>query len=125
MSNSTSSAIEHLIKGRPRDIVGFELSRALPYAKRRTAGPFISFGRIGPVEFDSNKGIDVRPQPHIGLATVTYLFEGEIMHPDEERHIWWNFVSSSKKRIEQAKAGWRESRFGMIKGGDEFTPLPE
>ncbi len=293
MTYSNSDAIEHAINARPRDIGGFEVARALPYAKRRTVGPFIFFDRMGPAEFGPGEGIDVRPHPHIGLATVTYLFDGEIMHRDDlgyeqpirtgdvnwmtagrgivhsertraevrdshstmfgiqswvalpkdqeeadpaffhhpantlpaisrdgvemrliagtaygetspvataspmfyvdvrmdtgtslevtdeheeravyvvegaiaidgethgenemlilapnadvtvtaqavsrimllggapidgERHIWWNFVSSSKERIDQAKADWKEGRFGKIEGDDEFIPLPE
>lgn len=293
MTYSNSDAIEHVINARPRDIGGFEVARALPYAKRRTVGPFIFFDRMGPAEFGPGEGIDVRPHPHIGLATVTYLFDGEIMHRDDlgyeqpirpgdvnwmtagrgivysertraevrdshstmfgiqswvalpkdqeeadpaffyhpantlpaisrdgvemrliagtaygetspvataspmfyvdvrmdtgtslevtdeheeravyvvegaiaidgethgenemlilapnadvtvtaqevsrimllggapidgERHIWWNFVSSSKERIDQAKADWKEGRFGKIEGDDEFIPLPE
>ncbi|MEK9831794.1 MAG: pirin family protein [Rhodospirillaceae bacterium] len=293
MTDSKSDAIEHVINARPRDIGGFEVARALPYAKRRTVGPFIFFDRMGPAEFGPGEGIDVRPHPHIGLATVTYLFDGEIMHRDDlgyeqpirpgdvgwmtagrgivhsertraevreshstmfgiqswvalpkdqeeadpaffhhpantlpaisrdgvemrliagtaygetspvataspmfyvdvrmdtgtslevtdeheeravyvvegaiaidgethgenemlilapnadvtvtaqavsrimllggapidgERHIWWNFVSSSKERIDQAKADWKEGRFGKIEGDDEFIPLPE
>jgi redox-sensitive bicupin YhaK (pirin superfamily) len=56
--------------------------RALPSARRRMVGPFIFFDQMGPVAFDAGHGIDVRPHPHIGLATVTYLFEGEILHRD-------------------------------------------
>src|ERR1700744_2547261 len=56
--------------------------RILPYAQRRMVGPFIFLDHFGPVEFAVNQGIDVRPHPHIGLATVTYLFEGEMFHRD-------------------------------------------
>ena len=285
--------VELVINPRIRDLGGFEVARVLPYAKRRTVGPFIFFDRMGPNTFGVGEGIDVRPHPHIGLATVTYLFEGEIMHRDSlgfalpirpgdvnwmtagrgivhsertreevrdsesrmfgiqswvalpkaaeeiepaffhhpgetlpekegngvhmrmiagsaygmespvevaspmfyldvklsagatldmtdeyaeraiyivdgsievagetygdnnmlvlaegsdvtleapegaqvmllggapidgERHIWWNFVSSSKERIEQAKDDWKNNRFAMIEGDDEFIPLPE
>src|ERR1700723_2962085 len=57
---------------------GFELRRPLPHGKRRMVGPFIFFDHFGPVQFVSGKGMDVRPHPHIGLATVTYLFDGSI-----------------------------------------------
>ena len=73
---------ELLIEPRPRDIGGFAVRRALPYARRRTVGPFIFFDEMGPVDFAAGQGIDVRPHPHIGLATVTYLFDGEIIHRD-------------------------------------------
>ena len=272
---------------------GFQVRRALPASQQRTVGPFVFFDQMGPTRLAPGKGLDVRPHPHIGLATVTYLFEGEIMHRDslgseqairpsevnwmiagsgivhsertandkrgagpalfglqswvglprreeecapsfqhyaadslpasedggvsvrlvagtlegarspvrtlsemvyadlalsagtryqipiehsqralyivqgriaigdqklEEgrmiilqtgkpvlitaedaarlmllggapldgpRHLWWNFVSSSKERIEQAKADWREQRFGRVPGDSEFIPLPE
>jgi redox-sensitive bicupin YhaK (pirin superfamily) len=75
-------AIEHVIVPRARDIGGFEVRRALPAAQRQMVGPFIFFDHMGPAAFPIGEGVDVRPHPHIGLATVTYLFEGEIMHRD-------------------------------------------
>jgi redox-sensitive bicupin YhaK (pirin superfamily) len=75
-------AIETIIVPRARDIGGFEVRRALPSAKRQMVGPFIFFDQMGPAEFLVGGGIDVRPHPHIGLATVTYLFEGEVLHRD-------------------------------------------
>lgn len=75
-------AIEHVIVPRARDLGGFEVRRALPAAARQMVGPFIFFDQMGPAEFLLTGGIDVRPHPHIGLATVTYLFEGEIFHRD-------------------------------------------
>jgi redox-sensitive bicupin YhaK (pirin superfamily) len=75
-------AIETLIIPRARDIGEFEVRRALPSAKRQMVGPFIFFDQMGPVEFLTGHGIDVRPHPHIGLATVTYLYDGSIMHRD-------------------------------------------
>lgn len=74
--------IELNIPARQKDLGGFTVRRVLPYAKRRMVGPFIFFDHIGPAEFGAGEGIDVRPHPHIGLATVTYLFEGEIIHRD-------------------------------------------
>jgi redox-sensitive bicupin YhaK (pirin superfamily) len=76
------SAIEHVIVPRSHDIGAFEVRRALPSAQRRMVGPFIFFDQMGPAEFLIGHGIDVRPHPHIGLATVTYLFEGEVWHRD-------------------------------------------
>jgi redox-sensitive bicupin YhaK (pirin superfamily) len=75
-------AIEQVIVPRSRDLGGFEVRRALPSAQKRMVGPFIFFDQMGPAEFLIGQGIDVRPHPHIGLATVTYLFEGEIWHRD-------------------------------------------
>lgn len=76
--------IEMVIEQRRRDLGGFEVGRVLPFAKRRMVGPFIFFDRMGPVDFPPGipRSVDVRPHPHIGLATVTYLFDGEIMHRD-------------------------------------------
>lgn len=75
-------AIEQVIVPRVSDLGGFEVRRALPAKGRQMVGPFIFFDQMGPAEFLIGNGIDVRPHPHIGLATVTYLFEGEIMHRD-------------------------------------------
>jgi len=76
-------AIAHLIVPRTADLGDqFYVRRALPSAKTRMVGPFIFFDHFGPAEFKAGKGLDVRPHPHIGLSTVTYLFDGEIMHRD-------------------------------------------
>jgi redox-sensitive bicupin YhaK (pirin superfamily) len=282
-----------LISPRVHDLGGFEVRRAVPTVQARSVGPFVFVDHMGPAVFEPGRGIDVRPHPHIGLATVTFLWSGTITHrdtlgsvqditpgdvnwmtagrgiahserspanvrthghplhgmqtwvalprahedttpaffhhpaaalpvrddggallrvvagrafgmespvqvfadtlnvaidlaPDAEltlddehaeralyildgqaqldgadlparhlvvldagvrhrlraltplramllggepldgrRHLWWNFVSSSKERIEQAKADWREGRFGSVPGDDEFIPLPE
>ncbi|MEM6371347.1 MAG: pirin family protein [Pseudomonadota bacterium] len=75
-------AIETVLVPRARDLGGFEVRRALPAPKRQMVGPFIFFDQMGPAEFVTGKGIDVRPHPHIGLATVTYLYKGKIHHRD-------------------------------------------
>lgn len=75
-------AIAQVIVPRTGDLGGFQVRRALPSKQRRMVGPFIFLDEMGPVEFRSGQGLDVRPHPHIGLATVTYLFAGEIMHRD-------------------------------------------
>jgi len=74
--------IVHVIVPRARDLGGFQVRRALPAAEKQMVGPFIFFDQMGPAEFLIGSGIDVRPHPHIGLATVTYLFEGEVYHRD-------------------------------------------
>ena len=84
----TCDALELVIVPRTRDLGdGFAVRRALPHGKRQMVGPFIFFDHFGPVQFVSGKGMDVRPHPHIGLATVTYLFDGSIMHRDSEGNI--------------------------------------
>ncbi len=75
-------AIDMVIVPRSVDLDHFVVRRALPHARRRMVGPFIFFDHFGPAEFRSGQGLDVRPHPHIGLATVTYLYDGEIMHRD-------------------------------------------
>ncbi|HEY4406108.1 MAG TPA: pirin family protein [Xanthobacteraceae bacterium] len=79
---AAGDAIDLVIVPRSVDLGGFAVRRALPHVKRRMVGPFIFFDHFGPVEFRSGQGIDVRPHPHIGLATVSFLFDGEIMHRD-------------------------------------------
>ncbi|TIV70080.1 MAG: pirin family protein [Mesorhizobium sp.] len=74
--------IELMVIPNAKDIGGFEVRRALPTAKRRLVGPFIFFDRMGPAILRAGQAIDVRPHPHIGLSTVTYLFDGKIRHRD-------------------------------------------
>jgi redox-sensitive bicupin YhaK (pirin superfamily) len=76
------SALEMVIVPRVRDLGGFEVRRVLPAGERRMVGPFVFFDQMGPITLKAGSGIDVRPHPHIGLATVTYLFDGEIQHRD-------------------------------------------
>ena len=75
-------AIAQVIVPRTVDLGDFAVRRALPSGRTRMIGPFIFFYHFGPAEFRAGNGLDVRPHPHIGLATVTYLFDGEIMHSD-------------------------------------------
>ena len=76
--------IDLVIDQRRRDLGGFEVGRVLPFARRRMVGPFVFFDHMGPVDFPPGipRTVDVRPHPHIGLSTLTYLFAGEIMHRD-------------------------------------------
>jgi len=90
-------AIETLIVPRARDLGGFEVRRALPSPKRQMVGPFIFFDQMGPAEFVTDHGIDVRPHPHIGLATVTYLYQGSILHRDS---------LGTKKEIHPGDVNW-------------------
>jgi redox-sensitive bicupin YhaK (pirin superfamily) len=79
---AAAEGIDLVIVPRSVDLGGFAVRRAIPHVKRRMVGPFIFFDHFGPVEFRAGQGIDVRPHPHIGLATVTFLFDGEIVHRD-------------------------------------------
>src|SRR5436190_1725531 len=187
------------------DLGGFTVERVLPNARRRSVGPFVFFDHIGPALLEGPQPVAVRPHPHIGLATVTYLWEGAMMHRDSlgsvqeinpgdvnwmtagrgivhsertperlrgvphrfhglqtwialpqahevlepgstpmlqarsaarvmllggepldaPRFVWWNFVSSSRERIERAKRDWTGGRFDSVPGETEFIPLPE
>jgi redox-sensitive bicupin YhaK (pirin superfamily) len=78
----SSDAVAHIIVPRTVDLGGLQVRRALPSARSRMVGPFIFFDHFGPAVFRAGQGIDVRPHPHIGLATVTYLLDGEIVHRD-------------------------------------------
>ena len=77
-----SDTVELVIAPREKDLGGFSVRRILPYATHRMVGPFIFFDHMGPADFPPRQGMDVRPHPHIGLATVTYLFDGKIRHRD-------------------------------------------
>jgi redox-sensitive bicupin YhaK (pirin superfamily) len=76
------TAIAHVVESRLRDLGGFEVRRILPFGGGHMVGPFIFLDHMGPVTFAAGRGIDVRPHPHVCLATVTYLFDGEIEHRD-------------------------------------------
>src|SRR5260370_41269601 len=83
ISQTTAArSLETIVVPRTRDLGGFEVRRVLPSIERRMVGPFVFFDEMGPTLFKPGTGIDVRPHPHIGLATVTYLFDGEILHRD-------------------------------------------
>lgn len=79
---SACAFLETVIVPRAKDLGGFEVRRALPAIERRMIGPFVFLDQMGPAEFAAGKGVDVRPHPHINLATVTYLYAGEIYHRD-------------------------------------------
>jgi redox-sensitive bicupin YhaK (pirin superfamily) len=102
----TMSGIDTIIIPPLRDLGdGFQVRRALPAAKRRTVGPFVFFDQMGPAHFKPGTGLDVRPHPHIGLATVTYLFEGEIMHRDS---------LGSVQAIRPAEVNWMVAGSGIV-----------
>src|SRR5690606_27787848 len=80
--NTRPAAIETVLIPRTSDIGNMEVRRALPSRERRLVGPFIFWDQMGPGEFLAGQGLDVRPHPHIGLSTVSYLFEGSMDHKD-------------------------------------------
>lgn len=98
--------IETVIEQRRRDLGGFEVGRVLPYPGHRMVGPFVFFDAMGPVDLQPGlpRSVDVRPHPHIGLATVTYLFDGEIMHRDSV---------GSEQPIRPAEVNWMVAGRGI------------
>lgn len=127
-----SSAIETLIIPRARDIGGFEVRRALPSPKRQMVGPFIFFDEMGPAEFINEAGIDVRPHPHIGLGTVTYLYQGEFEHRDSlgthqmiyPGEVNWMIAGRGITHSERTSAATRQTRHGLF-GIQTWIALPE
>lgn len=120
-----------LLPGRVRDIGGFSVRRTLPSMQRRLVGPFIFWDHMGPVRLEPGHGMDVRPHPHINLATVTYLFEGEIVHKDSlgsdqsirPGDVNWmtagrGIVHSERTGAEQRKAG------AAVHGLQSWVALP-
>jgi redox-sensitive bicupin YhaK (pirin superfamily) len=99
------NSLEMIITGRSRDLGGFSVRRILPYATHRMVGPFIFFDHMGPADFPPGKGIDVRPHPHIHLATVTYLFDGKIRHRDS---------LGSDQLIEPGAINWMTAGRGIV-----------
>jgi redox-sensitive bicupin YhaK (pirin superfamily) len=104
-TRDASDVIELIIQARPRDLGGFHVRRALPSAQRRLVGPFIFFDHMGPALLAAGTGVDVRPHPHIALATVTYLFEGEIVHRDS---------LGSSQVIKPGDVNWMVAGHGIV-----------
>lgn len=126
------SSIATLIVPRSRDIGSFSVRRALPAAQRQMVGPFIFFDHMGPVEFLSGQGIDVRPHPHIGLATVTYLFEGEFQHRDSlgtnqmiyPGDVNWMIAGAGVTHSERTSAATRRNA-SRLAGIQTWVALPD
>lgn len=100
-----------ILKPHVKDLGGFEVRRLLPAFPQKMIGPFIFFDHMGPVRFPSGQGVDIRPHPHIGLATVTYLFEGALMHRDS---------LGTAQRIEPGDVNWMTAGRGIVHS--ERTP---
>jgi redox-sensitive bicupin YhaK (pirin superfamily) len=127
-----ADAIETIIVPRARDIGGFEVRRALPSAQRQMVGPFIFFDQMGPAEFVLGEGIDVRPRPHINLATVTYLFEGEILHRDSLgtevaiRPGAVNWMTAGRGIVHSERTAWEVKKRGArLFGLQTWVALPQ
>ena len=127
-----SDTIEIIIEPRPTDLGDFSVRRVLPFRGKRMVGPFVFFDHMGPATFPPGKGIDVRPHPHIGLATVTYLFEGEIMHRDSlgvEQAIRpgaVNWMTAGKGIVHSERTGDDErARDSKLHGIQAWVALPK
>lgn len=110
-SKPESSSIEHIIKPVEKDLGGFSVARVLPSVQHRRVGPFIFFDHLGPSSFAKGTGMDVRPHPHIGLSTLTYLFTGEIMHRDSLGYV---------QSIKPGAVNWMTAGSGIVHS--ERTP---
>ena len=113
-SPSPPGSVEMVLLPRAHDVGGFEVRRALPARERQMVGPFIFFDQMGPGEFLAGHGLDVRPHPHIGLSTVTYLFDGEIMHRDS---------LGSAQRIRPGDVNWMTAGRGIAHSERTRTEL--
>jgi redox-sensitive bicupin YhaK (pirin superfamily) len=126
-------AIEMVIVPRARDLGGFNVRRALPSAQRQMVGPFIFWDQMGPAEFPVGEGVDVRPHPHIGLATVTYLFEGRIMHRDSlgsgqpitPGDVNWMTAGKGIVHSERTEAEWKTAPGRKLSGIQSWVALPQ
>jgi len=125
-------SIETLIVPRARDLGSFEVRRALPAPKRQMVGPFVFFDQAGPAEFITGKGVDVRPHPHIGLATVTYLYKGEFQHRDSlgtnqiilPGAVNWMVAGSGVTHSERTSEETRKAPHSLF-GIQTWVALPE
>jgi len=125
-------AIETVIIPRARDLGGFEVRRALPAPRRQMVGPFIFFDQAGPAEFLTGQGIDVRPHPHIGLGTVTYLYEGEFEHRDSlgthqmiyPGEVNWMVAGQGVTHSERTSEATRKGQSSLF-GIQTWIALPE
>jgi redox-sensitive bicupin YhaK (pirin superfamily) len=107
-------ALQRVIVPRPRDLGGFEVRRVLPSLEVRSVGPFVFFDQMGPAELAPGQGIDVRPHPHIGLSTVTYLFDGSIVHRDSLGTV---------QSIEPGAVNWMTAGRGIVHSERSDTEL--
>src|SRR5262245_35332663 len=123
-------AVSLVIRPRTRDLGGFSVRRVLPAAERRHVGPFVFFDEMGPAEFPPGQGIQVRPHPHIGLATITWLFGGEIMHRDSVRFVKplppgaGNLMTAGRGIVHSERAGENLHTRSRLHGIQSWITLP-
>lgn len=128
---AAAGAIELEIRARERELGGFTVRRVLPSGERRMVGPFIFFDHMGPAVFPPGEGIQVRPHPHVCLATVTYLFEGTIMHRDSlgyEQPIRpgaVNLMTAGRGIVHSERAGDDLDTTSRLHGIQSWLALPD
>ena len=127
----TQGLVELLIRPRKKDLGEFTVRRVLPALQRRRIGPFVFFDHMGPAEFPPGQGIQVRPHPHIGIATITYLFEGEIMHADSlgfKQPIQAgavNLMTAGRGIVHSERAGSDVDEHSRLHGIQSWMALPD
>jgi redox-sensitive bicupin YhaK (pirin superfamily) len=124
-------SVELVIKPESKDLGEFTVRRVLPSPGHRKVGPFVFFDHMGPAEFPPGKGIAVRPHPHIGLATITYLFEGEIIHRDSLGYVQpiqagaVNLMTAGRGIVHSERAGEDLDTTSRLHGIQSWMALPE
>lgn len=126
------AGIDVIIRATERDLDGFSVRRYLPHLQCRKVGPFVFFDHFGPADFAPGKGMDVRPHPHIGLATISYLFAGEIMHRDSLGYVQAispgevNWMTAGRGIVHSERTGDRVRATGHhLHGLQVWVALPE
>src|SRR5450432_2557402 len=124
--------ILQLVDARQRDLGGFVVRRVLPSEGRQMVGPFIFFDHLGPTQFEPGEGLDVRPHPHIALATVTYLFAGSIMHRDSLGNVQEirpgdvNWMTAGRGIVHSERSPEKERERGVRAHGiQSWVALPD
>ena len=125
------TATSLILRPKSKDIGGFSVRRALPSRERRTVGPFIFFDEMGPADLPPGVGIQVRPHPHIGIATITYLFRGEIVHRDSLGYTQpirpgaVNLMTAGRGIVHSERAGEDLDQHSHLHGIQSWMALPE
>lgn len=131
MSNQIEGSVELVIAPQEKDLGEFTVRRVLPAAERRMVGSFIFFDHMGPAEFPPGMGVQVRPHPHIGIATVTYLFEGQIMHRDSLGFVQAiecgavNLMTTGRGMVHSERAGDDLDEVSRLHGIQSWMALPD
>ena len=130
-SPAAEGSIDLVLEPKAKDLGEFTVRRVLPSAERRMVGPFIFFDHMGPAEFAPGEGIQVRPHPHIGIATITYLFEGQIVHRDDLgftqtiRPGAVNLMTAGRGIVHSERAGDDLDETSRLHGIQSWMALPE